>query len=315
MDNLKIIYILLISLFIHCSKEGDDITGNNYQLLYKNESNFKGSNTTLDIVTWNIENFPLNNTTPTYVEEIIDSLDADIIAMQEIKGIDDFNNMVNSLTNKNWIGFRAGDDEGSYDENYQELAYLINTSFVSINNNPYSILGNYGYYFAYREPFILEFTFENIPFILINNHYKCCGDGDLNLDDSGDEETRRYTSNNLLKDYIDNYFSNANVIVVGDFNDDLTDIQENNVFQQFLNDETNYQFVDFSIASGPIYNWSFPNWPSHLDHILITNELFDNIEDIQTILLRENNYYTYPGVYENNVSDHQPVGIKLFFEP
>ena len=110
-------------------------------------------------------------------------------------------------------------------------------------------------------------------------------------------------------------FSNANVIVVGDFNDDLTDIQENNVFQQFLNDETNYRFADFSIANGPIYNWSFPNWPSHLDHILITNELFDNVEDIQTILLRENNYYTYPGVYENNVSDHQPVGIKLFFEP
>ena len=315
MDNLKIIYILLISLFIHCSKEGDNIVVNNYQLLYKNESQYKGSNTTLDIVTWNIENFPLNNTTPTYVEEIIDSLDADIIAMQEIKGVDDFNIMVNSLTNKNWIGFRSGDDEGSYDENYQELAYLVNTSFVSINNNPYSILGNYGYYFAYREPFILEFTFENIPFILINNHYKCCGDGDLNLDDSGDEETRRYTSNDLLKNYIDNYFSNANVIVVGDFNDDLTDIQENNVFQQFLNDETNYEFVDFSIANGPIYNWSFPNWPSHLDHILITNELFNNVEDIQTILLRENNYYTYPGVYENNVSDHQPVGIKLFFEP
>ena len=33
---------------------------------------------------------------------------------------------------------------------------------------------------------LLEFTFENIPFILINNHYICCGDGDLNLDDSGD---------------------------------------------------------------------------------------------------------------------------------
>ena len=34
---------------------------------------------------------------------------------------------------------------------------------------------------------------------------------------------------------IDNYFPDNNIIVVGDFNDDLTDIQKNNVFQQFLN--------------------------------------------------------------------------------
>ena len=315
MANLKIIYILLISLFIHCSQDGGDILNNNYQLLYKSESNFKGSDTTLDIITWNIKNFPLNNTTPTYVAEIIDSLDADIIAMQEIKGVDDFNNMVSSLINKNWIGFRSGHDEGSYDDNYQELAYLVNTSFISINNHPYSILDNYGYNFAFREPFILEFTFQNIPFILINNHYKCCGDEILNLNDDNDEETRRYNANNLLKNYIDNYFPNVNVIVVGDLNDELTDIQEHNVFQQFLNDETNYQFADLSIANGSIDNWSFPSWPSHLDHILITNELFNNVDDIQTILLYDNDYYTYSGVYKNNVSDHQPVGIKLFFEP
>ena len=42
----------------------------------------------------------------------------------------------------------------------------------------------------------------------------------------------------------------------------------------FINDSSAYYFADSDIASGPSSNWSFPNWPSHLDHILITNELF-----------------------------------------
>jgi len=41
----------------------------------------------------------------------------------------------------------------------------------------------------------------------------------------------------------------------------------------FINDP-NYTFADLHIAEGPIENWSFPT-AFHLDHILITNELFD----------------------------------------
>ena len=29
------------------------------------------------------------------------------------------------------------------------------------------------------------------------------------------------------------------------------------------------------IAYSSSSNWSYPSWPSHLDHILLTNELFD----------------------------------------
>ncbi|SVD40514.1 uncharacterized protein METZ01_LOCUS393368, partial [marine metagenome] len=57
-----------------------------------------------------------------------------------------------------------------------------------------------------------------------------------------------------------------------------------------------------------------PTWPSHLDHILITNELFDELDnsDIQTIKIDE---YLDGGwnEYDQNISDHRPVALKLDF--
>ena len=79
----------------------------------------------------------------------------------------------------------------------------------------------------------------------------------------------------MLTTYVDQNLPQRNVVIIGDYNDVLTDSYNNNVFNQFINDSLNYRFEDFDIATGPSYNWSFPNWPSHLDHILISNEIFD----------------------------------------
>ena len=83
----------------------------------------------------------------------------------------------------------------------------------------------------------------------------------MNLDDLGDEETRRYTASNLLKEYIDTKLPNENVIVLGDLNDILTDVLANNVFQMIINDTENYLFADMEIAEGSSADWSYPWWP------------------------------------------------------
>ena len=44
-----------------------------------------GADTSLDLVSWNIEWFPKNNTTSAYVQEILTNLEADIYALQEIE--------------------------------------------------------------------------------------------------------------------------------------------------------------------------------------------------------------------------------------
>ena len=75
-------------------------------------------------------------------------------------------------------------------------------------------------------------------------------------------------------------------MVIGDFNDELNDNFINNIFQNFIDDFENYLFTDMSIANGNPQNFSFPNWPSHIDHILITNELFDEFNSPMKVKFR-----------------------------
>jgi len=267
-----------------------------------------GTESTFEIMTWNIEWFPKNDQiTVDYVTQIIVALDIDLLAIQEVDDTNFFDQMLNGLP-----GY-----EGYYESSwFAGLAYIYKTDVIEINEL-YEIYTTSPYWSPFpRSPMVMDMNFRGENFIIINNHFKCCGDGYLDIEDSGDEETRRYIASNLLKEYIDSNFANDNVIVLGDLNDILTDNPNNNVFQNFINDAENYLFADMEIAEGSSSDWSYPTWPSHIDHILVTNELFDEFEnsnsDIQTIKIDEHldgGWYEY----DQNVSDHRPVALKLYF--
>lgn len=265
-----------------------------------------GTDSTFEVMTWNIEWLPKNGqTTIDYLVEIIEALDVDLLAIQEVDNIDVFEQMIESLDA--YDGYL----ESSY---FAGLAYIYKPGTIQINDI-YEIYTTSPYWSPFpRSPMVMDIDFMNERFIIINNHFKCCGNGILNSSNPDDEETRRYTASNLLKDYIDINFPNEKTIVLGDLNDILSDDTENNVFQMFLDDSENYLFADYEIAHGNESNWSYPSWPSHIDHILITNELFDLFESwgsvIQTIKIDE---YLTGGwsEYDQNVSDHRPVALKL----
>ncbi|MCD4794906.1 MAG: endonuclease/exonuclease/phosphatase family protein [Bacteroidales bacterium] len=265
-----------------------------------------GTDDTFEVITWNIEWFPKNGqTTINYVSQIIQNLDADILAIQEVDDTIQFRQMIDNLN-----GFDTY-FESSW---FAGLAYVYKTNSIIINDI-YEIYTSSQYWSPFpRSPMVMELSFNEQDYIVINNHYKCCGDGYLDLNNEDDEETRRYIASTLLKEYIDTYFPNEKVLVVGDLNDVLTDNTSNNVFQMFIDDPDNYEFADMGIAEGTSSDWSYPSWPSHLDHILITNELFNELEqnesDIMTIRIDD---YLSGGwtTYDNNISDHRPVGIKL----
>ncbi len=266
-----------------------------------------GTDTTFEVMTWNIEWFPKNGQiTIDYVTQIIKALDIDLLAIQEVDDISSFNQMMDSLSS--YEGYL----ESSW---FAGLAYIYKKDIIQINDI-YEIYTTSPYWSPFpRSPMVIDLNFMNERIIVINNHFKCCGDGLLDLSDSGDEETRRYIASNLLKEYIDLHFANIKTIVTGDLNDNLADNPENNVFQKIINDSEDYLFADFEIAIGSNSEWSYPTWPSHLDHILLTNELFNEFEHdssvIQTIKIDE---YIHGGwwEYEQNISDHRPVAIKLF---
>ena len=74
------------------------------------------------------------------------------------------------------------------------------------------------------------------------------------------------------------------------------------------------------IATGLSENYSWPGWnqdtyeAAHFDHILITNELFYELNNVgsyvQTISLDE-----YLDTYYQYISDHRPVGLRLVIDP
>ncbi|RLD59490.1 MAG: hypothetical protein DRI97_00910, partial [Bacteroidetes bacterium] len=235
-----------------------------------------GTDSTFEVMTWNIEWLPKNGqTTIDYLVEIIEALDVDLLAIQEVDNIDVFEQMIESLDA--YDGYL----ESSY---FAGLAYIYKPGTIQINDI-YEIYTTSPYWSPFpRSPMVMDIDFMNERFIIINNHFKCCGNGILNSSNPDDEETRRYTASNLLKDYIDINFPNEKTIVLGDLNDILSDDTENNVFQMFLDDSENYLFADYEIAHGNESNWSYPSWPSHIDHILITNELFDLFESWGSVI-------------------------------
>jgi len=265
-----------------------------------------GADNTFDVVTWNIERFAKDGqTTADSVEKIIQALDAEIIALQEISDTFLFNKMIKNLADYDWF----------YDPGwYGGLAYVYKSTVIEVLDL-YEIYTDETYWHPLpRAPLILEVKFRGTKYVIINNHFKCCGDGFLDTDDNGDEEKRRLDASVLIKYHIDNYLSGENVILIGDLNDLINDLPEHNVFQSFINDPENYLMADMAIAEGSESGWSYPNWPSHIDHIIITNELFESFgKDSSEVRTIEIDDYFAGGFweYDETISDHRPVAMKL----
>ena len=265
-----------------------------------------GTPETLDLVTWNIQEFPkAGQGTVTAVEEVLLGLDVDLFAFQEITDVPTFLQMADYMPG--WEAYVES-------EWYGGLAYLYRTDTIEVIRN-YEIYTTEEYWTAFpRSPQVMEFRFAGEDFVVIDNHFKCCGDGRLEPEDSWDEETRRRTASAFLRDYIDLHFVDRRVFVVGDLNDCLTDAPEYNAFQPFLDDPVHYRFADMDIATGDAADWSFPSYPSHLDHILVTAPLFDALDHpetrVQSILI-DSVLFDGWWDYEARVSDHRPVALRL----
>ena len=97
-----------------------------------NSLNF-GTNNTLDVVTWNLEWFPKNgNITIDSLKSIIEKIDADVYALQEIDNIGSFNVLKNQL-----LGY-SGLLKNTSNLN---LAFLYKNSITV--DSAYSILNDY----------------------------------------------------------------------------------------------------------------------------------------------------------------------------
>ena len=263
-----------------------------------------GDDNSFDIATWNIEWFPKNGqVTVGYVSDIINLLELDVVAIQEIDNTEIFENMISSLT-----GY-----EGYYESYwFAGLGYIYNSETVEVNDF-YEIYTTSQYWNIFpRSPMVMDLNFRGQNYIIVNNHLKCCGDGIIDLGNNSDEEFRRYRAMNLLKAYGDENLAEKNVFILGDLNDDIAEQSSNNIFQDIIDDVENYYFSDMAIALGSSLGWSYPSWPSHLDHILITDELFSFPSNPEAVVIRVDDYLEGGwAFFDSNISDHRPVALKI----
>ena len=246
---------------------------------------------TLDVMTWNVRTFPMDSTrTIDQLAYIIQQQDPDVIAFQEISTNAVFSKLLNSLSG--WEGFLHVNGD-------LNLGFLYKSSEISLVNEP-EVWFEDDFDAFKRPPLVINLRHKTgIEWILINVHLKCC---------SGEEnELKRRKAAEKLKIHIDEHYYDEPLMVLGDFNGSIAGVSDSdNVFIDFVNDTANYKFADMEIARGSAIDWSYPAWPSHIDHILITDELFDHI--YETITLP---YDQCDGRYFNTISDHRAVMVRM----
>ncbi|MEO0079875.1 MAG: endonuclease/exonuclease/phosphatase family protein [candidate division WOR-3 bacterium] len=254
-----------------------------------------GTDSTLDIATWNIQNFPkLGDSTVSRVRSLVHGLALDLYALQEIEDTIAFRRLLAGLPG--YAGLYSQDDYGSY---YQKTAVLYREEVVTVSGVEQLFWENDSFP---RPPLKMLVTTRHngrsFDFGLIVLHLKA-GSG-------FSDRARRAGACRTLKAYLDSLMAQGpeqDWIVAGDWNDLLEDPPAENVFRPFLDDTFNYRFLTRPLAGNPYYS-SLLSGDGIFDHLLVTRDVLDEYAGgITTTLRLDDRLPEYGAV----VSDHRPV--------
>ncbi|MBW2701412.1 MAG: endonuclease/exonuclease/phosphatase family protein [Deltaproteobacteria bacterium] len=260
-----------------------------------------GSEETFEAVTWNLHNFPSEQSSAGHVSSLIIALDLDLVAVQEIADERAFADMLSYLPSHD-----AALSPHVYNQyEYQKVGFVYRKDLLAISQ--VTTLFNGETYAFPRPPLQAHFSClspKGCPgdFVAIVIHLKASP--------GEDNEARRRAACRDLKTHIDALLAEGTeqVILLGDFNDLLDDDPTDNIYTVFLDDTDNYRFLSQELADRGDY--SYIPYPSLLDHVLITQGLTAEYGLGQTRVLALDKM-DLGFDYEDLVSDHRPV-ISIF---
>ncbi|MCF8713316.1 T9SS type A sorting domain-containing protein [Joostella atrarenae] len=295
---------------------------------------------TLDIVTWNIEWFGDEGNSPAAgnqnsdaiqkdsVVTILKKLNADIYTVVEISDDELFAQAVGELDGYDFILSDATsypNDSGTK----QKIGFIYKTATVTPKKTQALLKSIHPYYNGGDTSYLLDYPSEadrfyasgRLPFLMT---------ADVNINGASEEinivalHARANSSNGpqlrydmrkydmeVLKDSLDVMFPESNLILAGDYNDDLDETVADGInttvssFEAFINDPDEYFLATLSLSETGKRSYAFRE--NMIDHISLSNELEDNfIENSATV-----HYEFYDNDYTSTVSDHFAVSIRL----
>ncbi|MDK2976364.1 MAG: hypothetical protein PWP06_839 [Candidatus Marinimicrobia bacterium] len=284
----KMTYLLWITVFLFasCAQLTDGNTdAPEWTLASVDEPN------QIEIVTWNVQNFPKSGETIDRLQAILDSLHADIYCFQEIENTASFQRMFRNIP----------DYETVISTETYMMHYVIawqKEEFSALNIR--ELFKEDSYYFASRPPLNVEFRWNAGDSLFIFNvadiHMKAMGDAS--------SRERRHQASEIIAEYLLAQDPAASPwIIAGDWNDDVTTSSGQYSFEALLDHPDDFLFVTAELAKDPNFA-SYPGWPSFIDNILITRALFEAHEHSTVTTLRLDKIFTD---YFEVLSDHRPV--------
>ncbi len=250
------------------------------------------------MATWNIENYPKNDSTPATLADLISSLDLDMVALQEVQDIAAFNELVERL--RGYEGMLSSHTYG--DGTYQKVGYVYRSNLISMSG-AFLLFSQQGYEFP-RPPFKVDVNVNNgtrsFDFTAIALHLKAGG--------GFSERQRREDAVVILENHLRTTVQGSgsgSLMVLGDFNDTLTGAGEA-VFSPIATAPQLYTIrTQANSSSGDV---SFVPSSVLLDHIVTTTALDDELTGSSAIIPRLDMQMTG---YVGQVSDHLPVIVRV----
>jgi hypothetical protein len=291
--------------------------------------------TTLNVVNWNIEWFGSTGQNPVddnlaqaNAKKVMDYLDADVYAAAEIVDVTRFGNLIASLASaySYVIGeYCSGGTTAGACASNQKLAFAYKTGVISnVTARPLMISSNSARInFANgRVPFLITGDVTkngqttSINFIVI--HAKA---NTGNTQDQIDAYFERKAGNQELKDTLDTYFANSNIMLLGDFNDDLdrtiaptTGADTVSSYQPLIADSTDAN--SYRSLTLPLSNFklaSTTGFPDVIDHVIISNEMASRYLSLSASIYNDIDVLASITDYDGTTSDHYPVMTRFLF--
>jgi endonuclease/exonuclease/phosphatase family metal-dependent hydrolase len=251
-----------------------------------------GTDATLEIATWNLENFPASSATPKLVADLIASMNLDVVVVEEIANDAAWDELISRLRDHDGVLSTHQYSTTSY----QKIGVIYRTSLVSVA--PFELLFASDGWAWPRPALSVPVTIGGSTIELIGVHLKA----GVGYDDADRRRQAVAQLDTFLRGQID-AGGESEIVLLGDYNEIVTDPDGRDVLAPLLTAPERYTMrTEPSAVAGDITYLGFGG--KFIDHVTTTAALDATWTTARLEVPRLDEVFTQ---YRSMVSDHLPA--------